>query len=317
MAVYVPFRLLEGVRYVVSILTKKNVDSHHFFILSDYSFSEVHNAWLHTTNSKTMPIWDLALQQLADPQPDPEDDESLSAEPCATGPHPQRLVTQSGYVLKANRPSEATCKTAINSFLSDLKYCPPCGPTCGEGGCVDVLDDTEVRSAVSHFLFQHFKKEKQQRDQTLVDWVRAAWVNGSGASNDKYHFPIPCSDVSFNTAMKLRRHSFCKPAIQKTFNLGRKYWASIVKKSQSSGIVPAHGNTGKVNGRRHKEDGEVMIAVRAFFANLEKEAAPCATRIVREEETGQTTLRDDDDKAIFLPMIYGRPRIHFTDYGPS
>jgi hypothetical protein len=82
-------------------------------------------------------------------------------------------------------------------------------------------------------------------------------------------------------------------------------WSTIRKQADKSTVVSPHGNVGKPNGRKRKDSDPVIVNLLAWFIEAEKLGETCATRLVREE-VGETTVRDHDDKAVYLPMTYGK-----------
>lgn len=230
-------------------------------------------------------------------------------------PHPIKLQNENRRKKKVvNSPT--TIKNAFDQWLSYLarqtqleEGKPPC-----KDGCFDALVDAEIRQAVANFLVWHGEKDKADRDQTLVDWIHASRANGWNGTNHKYRFPLPyCGEVSADALETLRNHQpMCKQACCKLFNKGRDAWSAIRKQADRSTVVSPHGNTGKPNGRNRKDSDPVMVQLRGFFSEMEKLGEPCATRIVREE-VGETTLRDHDDKAIYLPMYYNKIWDHVND----
>jgi hypothetical protein len=170
-------------------------------------------------------------------------------------PHPIKLQNENRRLKKVVHDAPSI----KNSFDHWLLYLaqqtqseegkPPC-----KDGCFDALIEPDIREAVVNFLFWHGEKNKRDRDQTLVDWIHAAWVNGCNGMNDKYRFPLPyCGDVSADTMERLRNHqALCKQACCKLFNKGQEAWSAIRKQADRSTVVSPHGNTGKPNGRKRR-----------------------------------------------------------------
>ena len=100
----------------------------------------------------------------------------------------------------AQREPEENIKTAFDAWLYNLASNPPCGPTCGEGGCTNDLLDDEVRSAVVSYLLRFCFKSKKERYQTIVEWVRQAKASDR-YNNEKYVFLLPHAGAQ----QKLRR----------------------------------------------------------------------------------------------------------------
>jgi hypothetical protein len=92
--------------------------------------------------------------------------------------HPIRLLNENRRKKKTVN-STATVKNAFNSWYlaeeaanSELGT-PPC-----KDGCFSKLVDDAIREAVTNFLVWHCEKPKQDRDQTLVDWIHSSCANG-------------------------------------------------------------------------------------------------------------------------------------------
>jgi hypothetical protein len=180
--------------------------------------------------------------------------------------HPIRLLNENRRKKKKVH-STATVKNAFNSWLLYLAEeaanselgTPPC-----KDGCFSKLVDDEIRVAVTNFLVWHGKKPKQNRDQTLVDWIHSSRANGHNGVNDKYRFPLPfCGDVSDDVRAELRRHQpLCKIACCKLFCKGRDAWSTIRKQADKSTVVSPHGNVGKPNGRIR---GKIQIPLLSIY----------------------------------------------------
>ena len=166
---------------------------------------------------------------------------------------------------------------------------------------------SEVRESVCCFLFKHCNKIKKKRDQRVVDWVQAARANNTQHKNAKLYFPYPTSKtLPPDTAEKVRgnRICICKAALQSILRIKKKAWRTIHRTLETTGEVPPHGNTGRPNGRQKKPYDPVVLALKEFMDHLKTLGEPRATRFVRGE-IGEMTLRDHDDKAVWLPMTHG------------
>lgn len=225
-----------------------------------------------------------------------------SAADTDTGTHPQTLLNERRRGKKGEQYSDESIQASFDSWLQNLSQCPPCNDEC-----ITDLDDADIRSAVGNYLFHHGNKKQTDRSQTLVEWVRAARANGNNGKNDKYTFPLPChGEFDGDAKKKIQSHKpICLKALKKLFKLGRDAWLTISKRASNGGVVPPHGNKGKPNGRKRKPTDPVIIKLKAFMTRIERLGEPCATRLVREE-TGETTVRDDEDNAVYLPMVYGK-----------
>ena len=220
--------------------------------------------------------------------------------------HPQRLINANKRGRKADQHSDEAIKEAFDTYLRNLTICPPCGTGCGEGGCVKDLVEDDVRDGVCDWLICFCWMSKEQRYKTIVEWIKTAWATSpSEHRNVKYHFRYPIGEVSDETASKLSRRSrLCKAALVEMLQLGDKAWRTIIRQAALGKVVRPHGNKGRPNGRRFKADDPVLISLKEFMQNLEKQGEPRATRFVREE-IGEMTLRDHDDKSVWLPMTHG------------
>ena len=113
--------------------------------------------------------------------------------------------------------------------------------------------------------------------QTFVDWLRSAKANSTGHDNSKYHFAYPIGhQVTPEAKSRLRHSRLCKAAISCMFNIGDKAWRTITGCASDSAVVPAHGNAGKPNGRKLKDNNPIVIALKNFMEDLAKKGEPRA-----------------------------------------
>lgn len=223
----------------------------------------------------------------------------------------QFLKPQDPYKLinlhKRDKKAGVTSDQIHNAFDAWLLYwaqCPPCND-----GCTDALNnaDTDIPLACGKYLVQWGEKRQKDRNQVLVDWVRCAMANGNGVST-KYKFPLPYSGEGLTpeqlSTIKSHKH-ICKRALCGIFSKKKDGWATISQTAKKTAIVSPHGLCGKRGNRKRSENDPVMINLKKFMQQLEKEGEPCATRIVREE-VGLATARDNNEKDIFLPLTHGR-----------
>lgn len=196
----------------------------------------------------------------------------------------------------------------FDAWLYNLAINPPCGPTCGEGGCTNDFLDDEVRAAVVTYLLRFCFKSKKERYQTIIEWVRQAKASGQ-FTNEKYVLSLPHAG-RVEVAEKLRSGTICLATLWSLFGIERRAWSTIKKNANTNAVAPDHGNKGKVNGRKIKDTNPILVALKAFMSKLEKLGEPRATRFVREE-VGQTTIRDHADKGIWLPMICGMRAVYY------
>jgi len=96
------------------------------------------------------------------------------------------------------------------------------------------------------------------------------------------------------------------------FGLGRRKWSSISSAAKTTAVSKPHGHKGKMSNRKRKADNPIISALSRFLEEKEEEGEPIPTRIVREA-VGETTIRDHDDKAIYLHMANAK-RAMYREY---
>ena len=200
--------------------------------------------------------------------------------------------------------TDDTITTALNQWLLHIVAAPPC-----KDGCVVCLADEDLRRAASKYLLNWGEKKYSDCNQVLVDWVRSAWCQGNG-KNSKYVFALPIDTSGLEDAITIRTNqTICAEALCAMFGLGSRQWSSISSAAQTSAISKPHGHTGKMSNRKRKAEDPVITTLSRFLEEKEEEGEPIPTRIVREA-VGETTIRDHDDRAIYLAMANAKRALY-------
>ena len=148
--------------------------------------------------------------------------------------HPQKLIADKII-------SDDEIKNAYDSFLQQLPLSPPCNSDPTSCGCVQDLNDAQVRDSVTTYLVMHYNKPKRDRDQTLLDWLRAARACSAAHNNSQLYVPFPLGKaLPPDTAQKLcRRSRLCQAGLQSIFGIDQEEWRTIYQMSERTGMVPS------------------------------------------------------------------------------
>ena len=190
--------------------------------------------------------------------------------------HPQKLLNfrRANEAKAGPEHVDEAIKASFDDWVLSLSAAKPCGGSCGKHGCTQIFTDTEIRHSVVRYLMTHGDKQKDDRYQTLIDWVRSARALGGGHKNSKLLFPVPyCpsigEELSNDATNSLRTHKLCLNVIQSLFMIGKTAWRNISNQSSKSAYVTPHGNTGKKRKSVMKADGEKLTALRSFMTKVE------------------------------------------------
>jgi len=162
--------------------------------------------------------------------------------------------------------------------------------------CMTFLAEEENRRTslfVAEYLVRYAGMTREVKRDLLYEWAKvASLVQSIDPNNDTpYMLPgIPVADGQF---------MICRNALLNLLSEGRKSWKTAMK-----GPTFIHGGVGKtgVESGRGKNNLEVYESLTIFFNELKHEAAPFATRLIRDE-TGRTTRDDNPDEVVLAPHL--------------
>jgi len=167
--------------------------------------------------------------------------------------------------------------------------------------CLSILCNNEKYcEAVAEFqlMFENF--DFADRKKIVIEWMRG---NANEAIRKKYRIPfILHAEDNSSDYLLLRNTLICSNAMMDVLSKGYKWWKDCVDHNKNM-TLPMHKLTGKMSNKRRSFLSNFEEDLIDHFEELKLEAEPIATRYVREV-TGETTLRDKDDTALFLPSFF-------------
>ena len=165
--------------------------------------------------------------------------------------------------------------------------------------CLCVMQNDLVRHSVCQFAIEFGKCNRYLQQLRLVDWYRYARPDRQGNQNNKCFLllldpkhPVPLDILP-------EGYKICTNALMALTDTGQGAWKRIINYAKGFLVVERHGLKGQSN-RKRKPDDPIVIRLHKHFAILVGYGEVQATRFVREE-TGELTVRDDDDTSIYLP----------------
>ena len=203
---------------------------------------------------------------------------------------------------KKDKTSDEDLLRAFAEYTNEISS----GVKCCGNKCLGLLADNDICQPVNKFLFRHSKQHHTEQTQLLSEWYRIATAHrkANKANNRAFQFLLPydATEATPEQLQKCKANFICCGALKKLFMLGQVKWEKICKVANGSAIAPEHKLKGKKGNAERSRVKDAAVA--AVYAHLEEHCdlgEQSATRIVREA-TGETTLRDNDDTAIYLPM---------------
>ena len=206
---------------------------------------------------------------------------------------------------KAKDYDEARAMDACKMYIKNTVSTKNCYAVKGSGRmsgketsctCVRFLhDDDEVTASVAKFMVTWRAMDRTNKVLNIQQWNRFAERDGR-KKGQIFSLPTVGAEVS--------NHPICRNALMGILDIGIRKW----KDSLKNNTLKEHGLKGK-DGNRAKKLEDAYKNLDSFFKDLEKEGAPFATRLVRCE-TGETSLRDDNDEVIGLPPHYTKRNLY-------
>ena len=138
--------------------------------------------------------------------------------------------------------------------------------------CLNILQDENKRWAVAQYFLNHFRKNKFDQDNIVIQWYRAA--NKRNIAKNQSEYPLPfdangCPELSSAVRKELFNHELCRSAMLVLLQKKTGYMRSIRNYALTTGVAKEHGNKGKPN-NMFKPTDEVMVDLTSFFKDLEK-----------------------------------------------
>jgi hypothetical protein len=185
--------------------------------------------------------------------------------------------------------------------------------------CLHVLRNSSLfTEAVAEYQL-HFGRLKRHDQQCVVtEWIRSSRFHHKGAQkrgmDASLVFAVPfllseewSSSEEFDN---LRSATICRDALLDILGWGKKMWTTCLNHARNN-TLPDHKLRGKKTNMKRKWDEVFQESLLEHFEDLRKEAGPIATRFVREK-SGQTTTRDDNEKAEHLPPTFSKRQCYYN-----
>ena len=164
--------------------------------------------------------------------------------------------------------------------------------------CLEVMVDREdYCQAIAEYQIMFSRLHWAEQKKTVIEWMR---VMPDGASKISYRIPfILDASHSPEDFLELRKATICANSLMNLLNKGYDWWKTCMDHYKNM-TMPSHRLCGRISNNKRKFLSEFEEDLISHFEELKKEAEPIATRYVREA-TGESTLRDANDKLVFLP----------------
>ena len=173
--------------------------------------------------------------------------------------------------------------------------------------CLHILRDHNLRDPVARFMARNVHRDKREIDEQLLDWYRYS-KNAAKEMQNKYYIPYDGS-VAYDAGEDisvLRTATLCTSSLYIVMDMSLGRMKPIMKAYNTTGVVKAHGNTGKSTAM--KDDDPRMAPLIEHYDELLELGEVRATKLISSLVEGrqQTTLRDDeDDENVYLPTASG------------
>lgn len=177
--------------------------------------------------------------------------------------------------------------------------------------CLSVLVDDEAAAphllhAVANYQVYFGSLTRSQKQVHVIEWFRYASTETDENMHKHVKYRVPFETSGLTTLERdtvnayLSHHKICISALMVLCGSG-KVWMHNCRQCAIENILPIpHGLTGKTSNRATPliKTGQ-MNDLQVFFENLRDLSEPTATRFTREA-TGELTIRDKDDKSLYL-----------------
>ena len=164
--------------------------------------------------------------------------------------------------------------------------------------CLSVLQNDLLRRSISSFALEFSQRRRKDRLWCLIEWYRY----GNPRPKNHLAFCLPTDiDIPVPEEILSINYKICKSALMNVCGIGKGIWATVydcVKKKKS----PSHKLEGRPSNNKRNMNSEEIVSLRSHFVQLQQYSEVQATRFVREE-TGEVTLRDGEDKNVYLPPV--------------
>lgn len=160
-------------------------------------------------------------------------------------------------------------------------------------------DNIPLARDVASYLVRWAGFNQMRKREALHTWHNAASLNGRMSLKGKKYILPRCEKDTIHEDKDGQNQNIvspmiCRNALTGLLNVGRRMWVSSMKD-----LPLMHGNVGKKSNATIQLE-EVYQSLDIFFEKLSSEGSPCATPIIREEESGLTN-RDDNPDEVALP----------------
>jgi hypothetical protein len=149
--------------------------------------------------------------------------------------------------------------------------------------CLDVLKNSQCCALIAKYLVWFERKRKEDQDGLLVDWYKYASSAGGGKTH-MYVLPYKIDSIAETIDDEsmgiLRQSKVCTRGLMKVMHFGRHRFQSVRNASKTTGVMPAHGNTGKTPSNAVTGDDERGKALNEHFDYLMQLGEVRATRVI-------------------------------------
>lgn len=175
-------------------------------------------------------------------------------------------------------------------------------PTTLSCNCLSIFLEAPGKycEAVAEYqlVFGRLKSEEQKK--VLIEWMRNMPIEDRTRHDKRYRIPFILHESdSMADYNILQEATVCQSSLARLLGRGRKWWYACRKHAMAN-TFPKHALKGREPNNKRKWNQDFDEDLAEHFESLRKEAEPFATSFVREK-TGETTLRDANEKLEMLP----------------
>ena len=159
-----------------------------------------------------------------------------------------------------------------------------------------------AKSATIRYLIGFAMLDWSAQRAKVLEWMRYAegCRSSSPDTHTVYLLPGSCS------------YKICRNTLSMVIGFGSTAWRNLLKCLKMGAMVPSHGLSGQ---KSNHWDWSNYFDMDCFFAELQKEAMPRATKLIRAltaEGTVREELKDDDPDLVELPSCYRKRAVYRT-----
>ena len=148
--------------------------------------------------------------------------------------------------------------------------------------CLHVLkgeDNQSLRNAVAEYMLYHFSKEPEERQQTIMKWMKELLERKALNSKSQFSLPLNRSDDRSDSDGDLPKIQICRGALGHLLDFKDCKWRTMINAVKNDTVI-RHGNKGRVS-RNSQLAKEVKLDLHKYLENLmEMEGAPQSTGII-------------------------------------